>query len=253
MYVPPFKITKSIERLVAKINELTKIYESSFKSNKASLKDKLVELINATCAIEANSLSLDETRAIIEGKEIIADQNEIKEIENANLAYKMSRSLNPFSELDLLKAHEVLMKDLTKRNGKYRLNEEGVYSGNICVFIAPPPQMVPRLMKDLFNWLNRVKETLSPLIYASVFHYEFVFIHPFLDGNGRTARLWNTILLKEHSNSFVYLGLEKEIWLHQSEYYEVINASHKNGDSTTFITFILKMIIEALKKNMFQN
>ena len=249
MYVPPFKITKSVEHLIKAINKLTKIYEVSIKSDETILKERLVEAINATCAIEANSLSLDETREIIDGKEIIASEFEIKEIQNAFCAYESSKSFNAFSELDLLEAHKILMKDLTKRNGKYRLNEEGVYAGNICVFLAPPPGMVPHLMKDLFSWLNKVKENLCPLIYASIFHYEFVFIHPFTDGNGRTARLRNTLLLKEYSSYFENLGLEKEIRLHQHEYYEAINASNQNGDSTTFIVFILKMIIEALKKN----
>lgn len=142
------------------------------------------------------------------------------------------------------------MEDLTERNGKYRISFEGVFAGEKCIFMTPPADQVPRLMKDLFGWLNSVKNRLSPLIYACVFHYEFVFIHPFTDGNGRTARLWNTLLLANYSPSFLYLPIENQIKLHQVEYYKAINSSNIKGESTTFLNFMLKMILNTLETTL---
>ena len=252
MYTPPFKITKSTDKLIDQIDNLIKTYEfSTFGDKKVLLRiNNRIKSINSTCAIEANSLSLAETRDIINGIPVIGNKREILEIKNANKAYQMAEKLDPFLENNLLKIHKVLMDNLTDRNGKYRLSFEGVFAGEKCIFMAPPADQVPKLMKDLFSWLNSVKNRLSPLIYACVFHYEFVFIHPFTDGNGRIARLRNTLLLANYSPIFLYLPIENQIKLHQVEYYKAINSTNIKGESTVFLNFMLKMILNTLETTL---
>ncbi|HBD06227.1 MAG TPA: cell filamentation protein Fic [Firmicutes bacterium] len=204
-----------------------------------------IRSIHSSLVIEANSLSLDEVKDVISGKTIIGPQKEIQEIKNAYKAYEMIKELNPYSEKDLLKAHEVLMYMTLDDNGKYRNNAEGVFDGNKVIFIAPPANLVPKLMGDLFNWLKNDND-VPILIKSCIFHYEFVFIHPFSDGNGRTIRLWQNVLLTKWNPIFEYIPIESRIQKYQNKYYEAISLCHKNGDSNVFIEFMLKMIDETL-------
>ena len=135
---------------------------------------------------------------------------------------------------------------LIQESGEFRRGNEGVFSGDQCIFVAPPPAMVPRLMQELFDWMRQNQNTIHPLILSAVFHYEFVFIHPFADGNGRVARLWHTALLSNWRSIFAYIPLESQIEKFQSEYYDAIAQCHSNGNSTIFIEFILKQISRIL-------
>ena len=157
----------------------------------------------------------------------------------------MFDKLDCFNEKDLLKAHGILTYLIDEESGKYRNHSEGVFDGDKVIFVAPPENMVPTLMKDLFEWLRNDKET-PLLIKSCVFHYEFLFIHPFGDGNGRTARFWQNLLLSNWNNVFEYIPLESQIYKYQNEYYNKIAICHKNGNSNEFIEFILLMINEVL-------
>ena len=137
---------------------------------------------------------------------------------------------------------------IVKNSGNFRKNAEGVFEGNKCIFMAPPPEVVNELMNQLFNWLKKSKDKLNPLILSSVFHYEFLFIHPFSDGNGRMARLWQNILLSQWKKIFEYVPIESQIKKYQEKYYEVINNCNKNGNSNEFIEFMLQMINEVLEE-----
>lgn len=176
---------------------------------------------------------------------VIGPRKEIQEVKNAYNLYSMFDKLNCYSEKDLLLAHSILTYLIDEESGKYRNHGEGVFDGNKIIFVAPPENMVPTLMKDLFNWLKNDKET-PLLIKSCIFHYEFVFIHPFGDGNGRTARFWQNLLLSNWNNVFEYIPLESQIHKYQSEYYNKIDICHKSGNLNEFIEFILLMLNEVL-------
>ena len=206
-----------------------------------------IRSIHSSLAIEANSLSLDEVRDVISGKVVIGPQKEIQEVKNAYQAYELIKEFNPYRIDDLLKAHRILTNLTIEDNGKYRNHAEGVFNGDKVIFVAPPADMVPQLMNDLFYWLNTDKD-VPMLIKSCVFHYEMVFIHPFSDGNGRTVRLWQNVLLTQWNSIFEYIPIESMIQKHQNEYYDSIALCHKNGNSNVFIEFMLKMIDETLEE-----
>ena len=173
-------------------------------------------------------------------------QKDIQEVKNAYEAYEQIDKVNPYSVDDLKKIHGILTFLIEKDAGKFRNHGEAVYDGNIQIFMAPPHKMVPTLMDNLFNWMIENKDKVNPLILSLVFHYEFVFIHPFHDGNGRTARIWQTAILSNWEKAFTYLPIESMIKKNQEEYYKVIYNCNKAGESTEFIEFMLKMINDTI-------
>lgn len=247
MYKPPFIITNKMLNYSMSITEkLGKItsYES-LKRMPILRRNNKIKSIHSSLVIEANSLSLDQVKDVIEGKMVLGPQKEIQEVKNAYEAYNKITEFNGYKESDLLKAHCILTYLIEDRPGKYRNHGEGVFDGDKMIFLAPPFDLVPKLMADLFDWLNSDKET-PILIKSCIFHYEFVYIHPFGDGNGRTARLWQNVLLTSWNPLFEYFPIESQIKKYQSDYYKSIDISNKNGDSNVFIEFMLKMIDETL-------
>ena len=185
---------------------------------------------------------MDEVKGVIAGKTVLGPQKEIQEVKNAYQAYDQIGGFDPYS-VDALKALHSVMTYLTVReSGIFRTGNEGVFRGNKCIFMAPPLHLVPEQMEALFGWMRRASDTVHPLILSSVFHYEFVFIHPFADGNGRMARLWQTALLSAWNPVFQYLPLESRIHEFQDEYYEAIAACHRTGKSDAFVEFMLDKI-----------
>ena len=177
---------------------------------------------------------------------VIGEQKDIQEVKNAYKAYEQIDKMNPYSVEDLKRIHGILTFLIEKNSGKFRNHGEAVYDGDVEIFMAPPHKMVPKLMDNLFNWMIENKDKVNPLILSSVFHYEFVFIHPFGDGNGRTARIWQTAILSNWEKAFTYLPIESMIKKHQNEYYKVIDNCNKAGNSTEFIEFMLKMISDTI-------
>ena len=245
-YEPPFKISAKIIDLVSQISE--KIGEiNSLEKSPCHLelrKENRIKTIHSSLAIENNSLSIEQITAIIEGKRVLGNPNEIQEVKNALDAYNLLLTLNPYEEKDLLLAHKLMMKDLVSRNGKYRSGGVGVFDGKEVIHLAPPADRVPSLMADLFEWLKNTD--IHPLIKSCVFHYEFEFIHPFEDGNGRMGRLWQTVILKEWKSVFAWLPVETLIKENQAEYYKVLNSSDSLGESTDFILFMLEIILKTI-------
>ena len=247
MYKPPFTITNQMLSLCISITEKVGQINNyqSLKRMPILRKNNKIRSIHSSLAIEANSLSLNQVKDVIEGKVVIGPRKEIQEVKNAYNLYNMFDKFDCYSEEDLLLAHSVLTYLIDEESGKYRNHGEGVFDGDKVIFVAPSENMVPTLMKDLFNWLKNDKET-PLLIKSCIFHYEFVFIHPFGDGNGRTARFWQNLLLSNWNSVFEYIPLESQIYKYQSEYYHKINICHKNGNSNEFIEFILLMLNEIL-------
>ena len=247
-YEPPFKITSQIIDLISQISEAVGEINSLENSPRhlELRKENRIKTIHSSLAIENNSLSLEQITAIVEGKRVLGSPNEIQEVKNALQAYELLLTLNPYEEKDLLKAHKLMMADLVERNGKYRKDGVGIFDGNQVVHLAPPPDRVPFLMSDLFEWLKN--SDVHPLIKSCVFHYEFEFIHPFQDGNGRMGRLWQTVILKEWKSVFAWLPIETLIKENQVEYYNALNSSDSDANSTNFTVFMLQTILRTIKE-----
>ena len=252
-YVPPFTITSTMVDYISSIMEkIGKIDNYNNLNKMPSLRrDNRIKSIHSSLAIEANSLSLNQVKDVIMGKRVIGPKDEIQEVINAYNAYNLIKDLNPYSINDLKKVHGIMTEELVKESGEFRKGNEGVFDGSgKCIHVCPPPDQVPILIQQLFDWMKKNKDEIHPLILSSVFHYEFVFIHPFADGNGRTARLWQNIILYNWKELFDYLPIESQIKKYQDGYYKAIADCNHNGDSTVFIEFMLKMIDEVLMKEL---
>ena len=257
-YVPPFTITNQMISLVASISEkIGKISITSNLENKPHLrKNNRIKSIHSSLRIEANSLTIGQVRDVINGRLVLGEQKEVQEVKNAYASYEKLSGINPFDIKELMELHGIMTKYLVDESGKFRKGEEGVFNGDECIFMAPPAKLVPELMSNLFSWLNDAKDEVHPLIMSAVFHYEFVFIHPFSDGNGRMARLWHTAFLTKWNPVFEYIPIESQIEKFQNEYYDAIAKCHMEGNSNTFIHFmlvqidkILDEIIDSMKKS----
>ena len=247
MYIPPFTVSAEAINLIAEISAQIERYairleqEDGLRLRKANR----IKTIHSSLAIEGNTLSEDEVRDIIDGKSVVAPIRQIQEVKNAIQTYEMYPTLDAFKEKDLLRAHSVMMQALVDDAGRYRRGGVGVYGEKGLVHLAPPADRVPMLMKDLFDWLQHSKDHL--LIRSCVFHYEFEFIHPFIDGNGRTGRLWQSLILGKLHPLFEHLPVENMVYSNQQQYYDAITASSKAGQSGPFIDFMLGEIYKTLK------
>ena len=247
-YVPPYTISNKMLELVSNISEkVGKISSHRELESKPHLrKNNRIRSIHSSLKIEASSLSLSEVREVINGHLVLGDQKEIQEVKNAYAAYERIADINPSSISDLKKIHRIMTYRTVKESGEFRKGDEGVFSGDKCIFVAPPPDMINGLMKDLLSWIKKNEGIVHPLIMAAIFHYEFVFIHPFADGNGRMARLWHTVILYRWRNVFEFIPLESQIERFQDDYYDAIAKCHVNGNSDVFIEFMLEMINQIL-------
>ena len=253
-YAPPYSISDKMLEFVAEISEkVGKISSHTTLTARPYLRrNNRIRSIHSSLKIEANSLSMSEVREIINGRLVLGDRQEIQEVKNAYAAYEKISEINPTSISDLKRIHGIMTLGLVQESGVFRKGEEGVFSDGKCIFLAPPPHLVNGLMEDLFSWLQRNEKTVHPLIMAAIFHYEFVFIHPFADGNGRMARLWHTAMLYRWRIIFEYIPLESQIERFQKEYYDAIAKCHVNGNSNVFIEFMLDMINQILDEVIVQ-
>jgi Fic family protein len=203
-----------------------------------------IRTIHGSLAIEGNTLSEAQITAILEGKRVIAPPREVQEVKNALAAYDRFHTWKPEGEKDMLEAHRILMSGLIDEAGLYRHGGVGVMAGSQVIHMAPPADRVPHLMADLFTWLAATDA--HPLIASSVFHYEFEFIHPFADGNGRMGRLWQSLILARWNPLFADIPVESLIFEHQAEYYAALQESTQKTDSAPFIAFMLRMILDTV-------
>ena len=246
MYKPPFTVSAKAINLIAKISSQLERYairmeqEDTLRLRRANR----IKTIHSSLAIEGNTLSEGEVQAVLEGKKVVAPLKEIQEVKNAIKTYELYPKLNPFSIQDLLLAHGTMMAGLVDEAGMFRKGGVGVFDGDKPIHIAPPADRVRDLMSDLFGWLENADDHL--LIRSCVFHYEFEFIHPFADGNGRIGRLWQSLILGRLNPIFEHLPVENMVYSNQQAYYHAINRSSDLGDSGPFIDFMLEEILNAL-------
>ena len=244
---PPYQITNRILELVASISEKIGEVNSAhlYKPPTELRKKNRIKTIQSSLEIEGNSLSIEQITAILENKKVIAPKKDILEVKNAIIVYDRLNEYKPFSLTSFCKAHEILMKGLIDNPGKIRSKSVGIIKGSVVTHVAPPGNMVRSLLKDLFDYLKKDKDLL--LIKSCVFHYETEFIHPFMDGNGRMGRLWQTVILRQYSPVFEFLPVESLIKTKQIEYYNILGESDNQGNSTGFVEFMLLIINDSLE------
>lgn len=247
-YQPPYSITPLILQRVADIVELVTRWSLADDSSLSPQlrRNNRIRTIQASLAIENNTLSIEQVTAVLEGKHVLGLPREIQEVKNAFSAYEQLTNWQPHSLNDLLKAHGLLMTGLIDEAGSFRAGGVGIYNDKKLVHMAPPPSRVSALMSDLFAWLESAN--VHPLIASCVFHYEFEFIHPFSDGNGRMGRLWQTLILSQWKPILAYLPVETVVRARQEEYYQALAEADRMADSTPFIEFMLQALLDAMKE-----
>lgn len=246
---PPFQISAKVVEIIAKIERLLGQVDASTAARPAPMlrKQNRIRTIRDSLAIEGNTLSLEQVTAIFDNKRVIGPKKEILEVSNAISAYEEVSKWKASSEKDFRKAHSILMKSLLQHPGRYRAGSVGVLKGDKVSHIAPKAIQVPRLMEALFEFVEKEKKSLSPLIISAVVHYEIEFIHPFEDGNGRMGRLWHHVLLRNYHSAFEVVPFESLIKERQLDYYKVLEKCDRSGDSTLFIEFSLELLQTAVE------
>lgn len=243
---PPYNLTPTIFRLVTQISERLGEAKALYldKPSPQLRKRNRVKTIHSSLKIEGNTLTEDQITAIIDNKRVIGPKEDILEVKNAIEVYDNLGKYDPYSSKSFLLAHRLLMNGLIEKPGQYRTENVGIVQGDKVAHLAPPAANVDYLMSDLFKYLKNTEELL--LIKSCVFHYEMEFIHPFLDGNGRMGRLWQSVILSKEYPVFEHLPFETLISDTQREYYDVLGASDKQGESTIFIEYMLRVIDQSL-------
>ena len=244
---PSYQITNKIVGLIASISEKIGEVNSAhlYRPPTELRKRNRIKTIQSSLEIEGNTLSIEQITAISENKKVIAPKKDILEVKNAIIAYDRLADYNPYNLTSFCKAHEILMKGLVNNPGSIRSKSVGIIKGSVITHIAPPGNIVRSLLKDLFDYLKKDNDLL--LIKSCVFHYEVECIHPFMDGNGRMGRLWQTVLLRQYSPVFEFLPVESLIKAKQFEYYKILGESDNKGDSTGFVVFMLQIINDSLE------
>jgi Fic family protein len=245
---PPYRINPAILGLIASVSEKIGEVNAAFLHRPAPelRRESKIKTIHSSLEIEGNSLSLDQVTAILDNKRIIAPKREILEVLNAVRVYDDLSQFNPMSITSFCRAHAILMDGLVEQPGKIRTKSVGILKDSALTHVAPPGHMVRSLMKELFDYLRKDRDLL--LIKSCVFHYEMEFIHPFMDGNGRMGRLWQTLILRQYTPVFEFLPTETLIKDRQSDYYRILGESDNEGESTRFIEFMLQIIDDALEQ-----
>lgn len=239
---PPYEITPEILKYITSISEKIGEVNAKYliKSNPTLRKQNQIKTIHSSLQIEGNTLTEEQITAIVENKRVVGPEKDIIEVLNALEVYKNLNKFKPNKEKYFLTAHQLLLKNLIEKPGKYRNQSVGIVKGSKVAHVAPPFENVPFLMKDLFEYLKDTSEIT--LIKSCVFHYEMEFIHPFLDGNGRMGRLWQTLILMQDYPVFEFLPFETLISKNQTAYYKALSQSDKEGKSTKFIEYMLRII-----------
>jgi len=254
-YQPPYTITTEIIDLISAVSEQVGFVQRDFLDASPQLrKANRIKTITGTLQIEGSTLSEEQVSAVLDGKPVLGSVRELAEVKGAIAAYDKLNGLNPYKLDDLLEAHRLMMGEVLTRAGQLRDKAVGVYKGKEVVHVAPPAHKISGLIAELLTWAKQ--SDAHPLIASSVFHYEFEFIHPFMDGNGRMGRLWQTLMLAQWKPLFADMPLESVIKQHQQDYYQALGSADSAADSTVFIAFMLKAILQTLENtsvNALQN
>lgn len=247
-YAPPFHLTPGMLGQVAAVAELTgRVSVEHGDSLDVHLRrQNRIRTIHSSLAIEHNTLSLEQVTAVLDGKRVLGNPNEIREVKNAYAAYELMLETDPLSVHDLLACHGLMMQGLVPEAGRFRSGGVGIFDDDRVVHVAPPADLVPQEINDLMAWYRA--SDLHPLVKSALFHYEFEFIHPFADGNGRMGRMWHSVLLGTWNQLFYWLPVEELIRERQQGYYDALGQSDREGEGTRFVEFMLTLFEDALRE-----
>ncbi len=247
-YQPPFQLRHRITALVAGIAEQLGAWNAAHRGALAPelRRGNRIRTLQASLAIEQNTLSLEQVTAVLEGKAVLGTLREIQEVRNAFAAYEAMECWQPHRPEDLLEAHALLMRGLVDSPGQLRAGDVGIFRGGRLLHMAPPASRVPSLIRQLLGWLRR--SGAHPLVAATAFHYEFEFIHPFPDGNGRMGRLWQTLILSRWQPMLAWLPVESVVRQRQQDYYAALAEADARSDCSGFIEFMLQAIADSLRE-----
>lgn len=242
---PPFSINNNMLNQIVEISKVIGNLEFQVERNLKLRKENRIKSIHSSLAIESNSLTIEQITDIIDGKRVLGNPKEIKEVKNAYEVYEEILTLDPYAQKDFLYAHSLLTKEVVNTSGQYRYKDVGIFdkTGKV-VHMGARPQFIGGLMDDLFNW--GLNDDIPELIKSCVFHYEIETIHPFEDGNGRMGRLWQTVILSKWNPIFAWIPIETMIYENQEEYYQMLSTADKENDSSKFIEFMLDVILKTL-------
>ncbi|MCA0184390.1 MAG: Fic family protein [Proteobacteria bacterium] len=245
-YQPPFQLTHRMTARVADIAERLGAWKAAHRGTLVPelRRGNRIRSLQASLAIEQNTLSVEQVTAVLAGKPVLGSPKEVQEVRNAFAAYETMERWQPHRLADLLQAHGLLMAGLVDRPGKLRDGDVGIWRGSKLLHMAPPAGQVPRLVKDLLAWLRRTDA--HPLVASAAFHYDFEFIHPFSDGNGRMGRLWQTLILARWQPMLAWLPVETVIRHRQRDYYAQLARADAASDCSGFIEFMLQAIADSL-------
>lgn len=245
-YQPPFERNDTIDSLCMEIAELVGMLAPKAPLAKSPMLHRKLRIktIHSSLLIEGNKLDEKTVTAILDGKQILGDSHDILEVENAKRAYDLIPELDPFSLDDLLKTHGVMMDGLIPEAGRFRTGNVGVFDDNVLIHAGTPAAYVPEVMADIFAWLKNTG--MHPLLASCVLHFELEFCHPFSDGNGRTGRLWHTLLLSKWRPVFAWLPIESTIRQRQADYYQALAKSDATGSSDDFVELMLEAIRDSI-------
>lgn len=246
-YVPHFRMTDDVTNLISEISELLGILsvDAHWAADPLVRQEHRIRTIHATLALEQNVLSPDQVAAVMEGKRVLGPPRDIQEARNAIEAYERMAALHPLSLEDLLATHRLMMRELIPDAGRFRSSNLEVYDGDQPITVGTPARYVPDAMRQLFHWL--VVTSMHPLIKGAMFHFDFELIHPFSDGNGRTSRLWHSLILQQWRPILGGLPVESKVYEHQGDYHQVLDGGLRRGEATDFIVFMLWMLRDTLR------
>lgn len=247
-YTPPYSVTEEMVQTVSEISSLIeRITISHSLDGVLTLRRKnRIQTIHSSLAIEQNTLTEEQVTAVINGHFVVAPPEDIKEVQNAYKVYERLDQFDPYSMDDLCTAHGIMTRGLTEESGVFRSGPAGVVRGNEIIHFGTLAPYIPDNMQNLFSWLKESDSHM--LIKSSIFHYEFEVIHPFADGNGRTGRFWQTLLLSQWKPVFAWIPVESMIYRNQEAYYQALNQSNGEGEGTPFLRFLLEMILQTLRE-----
>lgn len=247
-YQPPFTMTEKITNLIVEIGEYVGTISTydAIRPNPVLRRENRIKTIHSSLAIEQNTLTLEQITDVINGKRVFGPPRDIQEVKNAYEVYEKASSFDPYSMKNLLQVHKIMMGELVREAGSFRSGNVGVYAGTKLIHAGTPAKYVPDLMAQLFTWLKQSK--YHPLVKSCIFHYEFEFIHPFEDGNGRIGRFWQSLILQKWKKIFAWIPIETLVYENQDEYYKVLQQADNVGDSTIFVEFMLEIICNSLKE-----
>ena len=243
--VQDFTLDEGIMSLVAEISELADALGSGPEADQETIEASMIASAQASTAIEDNPMTVEQVALAVAGRETGCHPRHVREVLNCHECYRIRPSLDPLSEEDLLWAHGVMTRGLLEDSGRYRDCGVGIWSGDRLIYRAPPAHMVPMMMADLMDWLRTSEH--HPLVKACVFHYEFETIHPFSDGNGRTGRLWQSVIMSDWKDCLKWVPYETEVLARRGRYYKAIRSSRQIRDTSPFIRFMLETVRDTAK------